>query len=60
MTYQSNNDIRCPVCLAEFNATALLATNAKDCPNCHTLLYPMLIKHDGYVKLNWQDLRVLV
>ena len=59
MLYPGKNDLRCPVCLAEFNQAAMQAAGVKGCPNCHTTLQPVLIAHDGYIKINWQDLRVL-
>ena len=60
MELKKNNDIRCVVCGAEFNDYELKKLHIKDCPNCHTQLNPMLISQDGYIKINWQELRVLV
>ena len=59
MTIQGKNDTRCPVCLAEFNREAVRVAGYKDCPHCHTVIPPMQIRDDGYVKMNWQDIRVL-
>jgi len=33
--------------------------NALQCPNCHTWVPPMKKSEDGYIKVNWQDIRVL-
>ena len=54
---EGDNDCRCAVCLAEFRAINYQKTNT--CPLCHTIVPPLQMAHDGYVKLNWQDLRVL-
>lgn len=54
-----HNDIRCPVCLSEWNLADVTAQGHKNCPQCHTPIMPMKISEDGYVKLNWQDVRVL-
>ena len=53
------NDIRCPVCLKEFESRVAFTPTQSSCPNCHTALLPLFIEHDGYFKANWQDLRVL-
>lgn len=52
-------DYRCPVCLSEYDLKAFAASGVKQCPACKTILQPLLVKQDGYVKANWQDLRTL-
>ncbi len=54
MERQTKNEVRCAVCLKEF-----LLKKTKECPNCKTEIHPLLIKEDGYIKINWQDMRVL-
>lgn len=58
--FQQKNDKRCPCCQAEWNSNALKASGLKGCPHCRTVLEPLKVIEDGYVHLNWQDLRVLV
>lgn len=53
------NDLRCPVCLATWNQEVLMKIGIKSCPHCKTVIEPLLISQDGYIKINWQDLRVL-
>lgn len=53
------NDLRCPVCQATWNQEALMRIGIKGCPHCKTVIEPLLISQDGYIKVNWQDLRVL-
>ena len=59
-------DIRCQVCLTEFNKAELkakmLAGEVEEtqlCPACGTHLGPMLIKDDINIMVNWQELRIL-
>ncbi len=56
------NDCRCAVCLTEYKASEHAHTDAvrlKRCPFCKTQIPPLKLSSDGYVKVNWQDLRVL-
>lgn len=53
------NDRRCPVCLHVFNAEAMMKLGKKGCPVCHTVLQPLETKYDGYIRINWQDIRTL-
>lgn len=53
------SDIRCQVCLLEYHSSDVIQQGLKACPNCGTMLPPQLIAEDGYVKVNWQELRVL-
>lgn len=57
--FKSHSDVRCPVCLAEWNQREMMHHGVKGCPYCKTALAPLKVEQDGYVKLNWQDLRVL-
>lgn len=57
--FKGKNDLRCPVCLFEFNLAAMMAAGVRGCPSCKTSLQPLKISEDGYIKVNWQDLRVL-
>lgn len=59
MTIFKRYDLRCPVCLAEFSFKAMANSGIKDCPMCHTILQPLEVKHDGYIRVNWQDMRTL-
>ncbi len=53
------NNVRCAVCGSEFVEAEIRESGAKECPNCHTVVPFVFIQHDGYFKLNWQDLRLL-
>ena len=57
--FKGKNDLRCPVCLLEWNLAAMQAAGVIGCPSCHTKIQPLKISEDGYIKINWQDLRVL-
>lgn len=59
MDLTNYNDIRCPVCLKEFNLYRLKEAGYKTCPNCKSNIPPLFLVHDIIVKLNWQDLRIL-
>jgi hypothetical protein len=59
MLFRGKNDLRCPVCLLEFNQAAMMAAGVKGCPGCTTALQPMKVSEDGYIKINWQELRTL-
>jgi hypothetical protein len=59
MTATHPNDMRCPVCLLEFNSEEMKRAGVRGCAKCHTSIPPIYLAHDGYVKVNWQDLRVL-
>lgn len=56
---QQKPDVRCPVCLKEFNQANLQHAGVKSCPFCKTSLQWLDIAHDGYIHINWQNLRVL-
>lgn len=47
------------MCLAEFYNSDLIHKGLKACPNCGTVIPPQKISEDGFVKVNWQELRVL-
>lgn len=53
------NDLRCPVCLHEFNGKAMMKLGIKGCPVCKTVLQPLVMRQDGYIRVNWQDMRTL-
>lgn len=53
------SDSRCQVCNAEWNSFALKQSGLRGCPNCKSLLQPMKIEEDGYIHVNWQEVRVL-
>lgn len=57
--YFGHNDMRCPVCLLEWNKQALKQVGVNVCPQCKTSIPALEIANDGYIKANWQDLRVL-
>lgn len=57
--FHGANDKRCPVCLCEWNEAVMTKAGIKQCPNCKTVIAPMDIKDDGYIRINWQDMRVL-
>lgn len=57
--FKGLNDMRCPVCLLEWNKLAMQAVGIKVCPQCKTSIPALEIANDGYIKANWQDLRVL-
>lgn len=57
--FNGKNDLRCPVCLFEYQSAAMRAASIKGCPSCHTSLTPQLLREDGWVRVNWQDLRAL-
>lgn len=56
---EKSHDMRCPVCLSEWNQSDLMSAGIKTCPHCKTIIQPLKIEHDGYIFINWQDLRVL-
>lgn len=56
MTIFKKNDIRCPLCAAEYNAQDI---RGPACPNCGTQTPVMRVIDDIYVKLNWQEMRIL-
>lgn len=56
---KKKNDIRCAICGTEFISSELKEKNIRECPNCKTTIKPLRISEDGYIKLNWQDIRVL-
>jgi hypothetical protein len=59
MAIFKKNDLRCPVCLAEYNSVEMAHAGIKHCPACKTVIQPMRIEHDGYIKINWHNIRVL-
>lgn len=56
---KNNNDIRCPVCYVEFNEWAIKQEGHKVCPNCKSTVTPLLKSQDGYVYVNWGQLRIM-
>jgi hypothetical protein len=52
-------DIRCAVCKSEFVSAVLNATKEQSCPICRTTVPPLKINQDGFIKINWQSIRVL-
>lgn len=52
-------DTRCSVCYAEWNEAELKKAGVIGCPHCKTRVQTMKISHDGFIQINWQDLRVL-
>ena len=54
-----HGDVRCQACLAEYNFEAVRRLGIAHCPHCRTSLPPMWIREDGYIHVNWQELRVL-
>jgi hypothetical protein len=52
-------DIRCAVCLGEFFSEEMIEKKVDTCPTCGTTIKPVKISQDGYIKVNWQDVRVL-
>lgn len=52
-------DVRCVVCTMEFHLESVRKLGYKTCPQCQTPLPPVLLKNDGYIKANWQDMRML-
>ncbi len=59
MPIPRKSDLRCPVCLCEYSFIAMANSGIKQCPSCNTVIQPQQMKFDGYVKMNWQDLRTL-
>lgn len=59
MDSKKYNDIRCHVCLQYFNLYEVQKSKVVGCPNCKTLVPPLQVINDGYIKINWQELRVL-
>ena len=55
------NDLRCPVCLHDFSSAELRVTNPDGilCPRCHNEVRMRLVTEDGYIRMNWEDLRLL-
>lgn len=43
----------------EFHLESVRKLGYKACPQCQTALPPVLLKNDGYIKANWQDMRML-
>lgn len=52
-------DVRCVVCEREYSLDAIRRAGIIGCPDCGTTLEPVYLAHDGYVRVNWQDLRML-
>lgn len=51
------NDVRCIVCLTEYDSREAVRINSHPCcPNCKSGFIPMKIQHDGFIKVNWQEL----
>lgn len=51
-------DIRCLNCSSEFTYAETEGVNR--CPKCATTTLPGIIKYDVDLKINWQELRILV
>ena len=49
--------LRCIVCGSEMSSEY---SRQWKCPICGTIVAPAWIKHDMFLKLNWQDIRLLV
>lgn len=58
--FPKKNDMRCPACLTEWNKVSLQMAGLRGCPKCKTALEPLKIEEDGYIHVNWQDMRMLV
>ena len=56
MSIFRKNNLRCPLCLAEFNHEAI---RGGICPHCKESVKPLAMEHDGYIQVNWQDMRML-
>lgn len=55
----TTNDIRCPVCGWQGNHTIALELKLQRCPNCGSQQSPLKLSEDGFIKTNWQDIRIL-
>jgi hypothetical protein len=52
-----HKDLRCGVCLFEYTLAEVKGKRA--CPNCGNVLGFLQLSQDGYVRVNWHDLRIL-
>lgn len=59
MESPKNNDIRCSVCLREYNLYDQQQLGTIGCPDCRSIIPPLFLIHDIHVRVNWQDLRIL-
>ena len=60
MTIEHNkNDIRCMVCRSEFVEDVLKQNKEQTCPICKTSIKPMRIQNDGFIKVNWEEIRLV-
>lgn len=57
MVLYSRNLLRCAVCLSQFDPAKLRGRH--ECPTCGTVIPPLKGSEDGFIKINWQDLRIL-
>ncbi len=53
------NDVRCIVCNHEYNIANARSKGVSGCPKCATVINAMPIPHDGYIKVNWEEIRML-
>lgn len=51
-------DLRCPVCYGEFTLSEVQGRDR--CKLCKSPVPMLIISQDGYIRVNWEDLRVLV
>lgn len=47
------------VCQSEFSKEELAGYLLPKCPKCLTSIKPMNIANDGYIKMNWEEIRLL-
>lgn len=47
------------VCQSEFELAVLKERNEQTCPTCKTRMRPMRIANDGYIKINWEEIRLM-
>ena len=58
MEHQKGKKYRCPVCLEDFDT--IRKSKPYTCEYCGTRIPPLETALDGYIRVNWQDMRVLV
>ena len=52
-------DSRCPICGTLFNKYFTEKAGTEGCPMCKTMIPMLKVNQDGYIKINWADLRML-
>ena len=57
--FSKSDDMRCTLCSKEWNDVSAHAAGLHGCPYCKTMVQAQKISEDGYIKVNWQDLRML-